>query len=174
MNNQDFYNICIKHFGFLIEEYSFHIVKSENFVTLFENENIFLKVVFDSQRSYEVDVYLGEVNSLTRDYVTSYDLRGLIELVDGHEESVYKVIQITNLNDLDKFIKILASIANKYIEQLILKSEDYFSKLSSLRICKEEEYAEKTQLARIRKSVHHAWGNKDYQSVVNLLGSIKK
>ena len=116
-----FDEIVIDKFKFLENEYSFIVSKRRTDSVEYESDSVEICIVYDSNRSYEVDIYVGLKNEITRGISYNFDevLRVFdisLDIGPSHQDS----------RSLKKYLKVLSQILNSECVQVLNGKKDVF------------------------------------------------
>lgn len=164
----DFANLVQKEFLFLVSDYRFRCIEATHYVVRFESDEVFVAVHYDADRSYELDVEIGELNVLYGGQERPFNLGEVLRLVGVAEKERYMLFQASTPSALAKCLAKLSSLLSAYAIELLQHNKLAFKRLSDLRERECDQYVLETKLARIRREVQIAWKNKDYAKVAEL------
>jgi len=164
----DFPNLVQKEFSFLVTDYRFRCINATNYAVRFESDEVFVVVHYDADRSYELDVEIGELNILYNGQERPFNLGEVLRLEGVAEKEKYTLFQASTLPALSNCVAKLSSLLSAYAVELLQHNKFTFKRLSDLRKKECDQYELEVNLAHIRREVQIAWKNKDYAKVVKL------
>lgn len=168
MSANEFVKLAKDKFGFLISEYNFRCVEATNYIVRFEGDKVFVSVRYDANRSYELDVEIGQLNALFSGQERPFNLGEILRLEGVAEKEYYTFFQANDSSALVNCIARLAFLLSNYAVGLLKNNIFSFKRLSDLREKECNQYELKTKLIHIRKEVRIAWKSKDYSKVAEL------
>lgn len=161
-------------FDFLSSKYGFHCVKKEQFFVRYESAKVFINLIFDGTRSYELGIGIGQKGITSGKHEQSFSLGEVLRCIEAPKHRAFDCVQVTTPELLSKFLFAYAELLDRYAKDLITGSESFFRRLSKCRDKECDAYEIETQLRQIRPLADEAWRNKDYAKFTDLLSPIKK
>ncbi|MDO6705964.1 hypothetical protein [Photobacterium sp. 1_MG-2023] len=168
MSTNNFESLVQKGFSFLVSDYHFRCVEVTNHVVRFESDKVFVAVRYDADRSYELDVEIGELNVLYGGQERPFNMGEILRLEGVAEKERYTFFQASTPSVLANCVAKLSSLLSTYAVELLQHNEFVFKRLSGLRERECDQYELKSKLAHIRREVQISWKNKDYAKVATL------
>lgn len=173
MLNLDFAGPAKISFNFLVTEYNFKLVQANDFLILYESDKIFVNVRFDNDRSYELDVELGERDALFNGRERPFSLTEVLRLKGAPAKDSYRCIMTSTQPVLVKFIAGLADRLKRYGAEFLDADKMAFEQLGDQREREGLAYAADQESTAVRRAVKDAWKEKDYHKIVELYESIE-
>jgi hypothetical protein len=155
-----------KHFAFLEKEYSFHRISSSSNEIRWENANVFVALYYDSQRSFELGVVIGQLGILANGQEIPYDL-GEIARWSGLTWGT-RAVTATNEEQLGARLAEMADVMMGGGRRLLLNETQAYAGLRQQRDRECAAYALEIALRQMRSSAEKAWVEKDFQKIVAL------
>ncbi|WP_353666536.1 hypothetical protein [Marinomonas sp. THO17] len=168
MDSGIFGSLVRKSFNFLISEYGFSVVKEDGFQVRFENDDVFLTVHYDANRSYELDVEIGQLKVLFNGEERPFNLGEVLRTERAAEGRGYRALQASDSDALESCITKLAALVSLNAKDYLLDNKFSFKRLSNLREEECNQYELKMKLEGVRREAQMAWQDKDYAKVVSL------
>lgn len=169
----DFPNLVQKEFSFLVSDYHFRCVEATSHKVRFESDEVFVVVHYDADRSYELDVELGELNVFYSGQERPFNMGEILRLEGAAKKETYKIFQASTLSALSSCIAKLSSLLSAYAVELLQHNKFAFKRLSNLREKECGQLELQARLSHIRKDVQSAWKKKDYAKVAKLYRSVE-
>lgn len=138
----------------------------------YENENIFLTINFDFQRSFELGVEIGRRRSASLE--RPFSLGEVLRLNCPEEAAPIDGMMVREATHLPGALERLAQLTSIHAVKFLQGSDLSFAQLARLRQMEGEAYALEKMLRAVRARSDAAWEKRDYQSVVSSLGSIEQ
>jgi hypothetical protein len=160
-----------RHLAFLTES-GYRCVESTPSWVRFESANVFVELVFDGNRSYELGLLFGLKRS-ARIGVVSFSIAELLRLRGAEEADRFSLIQVTSPESLASFVEQLAKMLRTYGSDIILGNEEIFAELAEQRQREVKAFALEGKLRMARAQAERAWRNKDYATVVAVLAPLR-
>lgn len=141
--NTDLIEVATGSFGFLIKEYGFRLIKSDNNSIRYQNAKVFLNISL-GRASLEIKV---EIGLLPNDYDNAehkFSINEIIELLGNRNETEYSYYQGITREQLQKNLPILAGLVKKYAgdvlkgDYLVIQNLERLRFDSSFGLAKEE------------------------------------
>jgi hypothetical protein len=149
-----------KHFGFLISEKNYKCTATTSSYVRFESPTTFVAIVFDGNRSFELDLLIGKTGSEN----PTFTIGEVLRLRGVSEREIFS--QVTTAEALSVGITKLAQAIRLYAEDFIIGNKKSFAELAKQRTRECENYALERNLRIARAEVEKAWHKKDYELVV--------
>jgi hypothetical protein len=157
-----------RHFAFLVSENGYKVIDSTPSRVRFESQKVFIELVFEGNRSYELGLLVG--NTKLKDIGNlAFSIDEILRFYGAPEAKRFSLIQVTSRDTLALFVEQLSNILRKYGKEFIEGDEKYFIELSKQRGREIENYALERNLRMARAKAETAWHNKDYATVVKIL-----
>lgn len=169
-----FANHVHESFEFLILKYGFQCASSSEHCVRYENDRVFVNVRYDKERSYELDVEVGQKNVLFNGQERPFNLGEVLRLKEVEAKEQYTFLQASNQQDLVGAIRRLASLLDIYASELLQGDQFAFKALANLREREGRQYALEKELQFIRSDADKAWEAKDYAKMVRLYSPVEQ
>lgn len=140
--------IAAKAFSFLVKEYGFHLVKSENITVRYQTAKVFFNISL-GRASMELKVEIGLLPSQYDDTQHKFSLNEIIELLGNGKEIEYPYFQGITKEQLQKHLPLLAGLVKRYAKD-VLKGD--FLIIQNLERLRSDTSAGLTQEARFDKA----------------------
>ncbi len=169
----DFKDSVLKSFDFLQSAYLFHCVEANDYSVRYENDTVFVVVLFDQGRSFELDVEIGQKGVLYGGQERPFNIGEVLRFKEVEKKEHYSFLQASDQTHLRNAINRLSVLLEKYGDDFLKGNRFAFKSLIDHRINECEEYAAARDLKFIRSEAEKAWREKDYRKVVSLYGPVK-
>lgn len=160
------------HFGFLEHDFGFHRVMVDDRFARWENNEVFVQVQFDAERSYEVGAEVGQSKVLFNGKERPFDL-GEVARMAGNSWSRFRVLHGHNEDTLDNALNELADVVKLHGHALLHNAATAFAILAKQREQECSDYAVETELRQMKATAEKAWREHDYPTIVDLYGQHK-
>ena len=168
LDSETFAVVVKSHFMFLETEYEYSIVKGDNYMLRYENKDVFLVVHYDAERSFELDVEIGQLKCLFNGQERPFTWGEVLRAEGLAEGEKYIAFQAVSCTSFHLGIAQLAQQVSRFSRGYLLNDELSFKRLSSLREFECDQYERERQLVGIRSEAQLAWQKKDYSALVAL------
>lgn len=165
--------VATKKFEFLESEYGFKCVKAGPWLVRYQSKLIFIDIRFDGERSYELGCGIGRNDNLRGSLNVPFNLGEVVRSKGYSEKDVATFFQVTSSENLEKFVNKLADFLIAYAQDLLEGSDESFNRVADFREKECEAYELETDLGYMRNQLDHAWKNKNYKKVIELLEPLK-
>lgn len=156
-------------FGFLETELCFQVASSEASRISYERGSFVVLVRYDSQRSYELTVDLGDRQKDQPLFNLGEALRSR-----GLPQEHPSAYQVAVENRLPEFLERLATDLKTHATSILSQEPASLEKLRQLRNRECEEFARERDLRHARANASDAWKAGDYGSVIRWLKPLEK
>lgn len=163
-----FKDYALASFRFLESDYSFTCVSAEEGRVRYESESVFVEVLFDGRRSFELDIGIGQRNVLHNGRERPFNMGEVLRAKGVEKAESYTFLQASTQERLQRAIERLSELLKKYGPELLKGSPFAFKSVAGLRVREGERYALDRDLKRIRREAQEAWKSKDFAKVVAL------
>lgn len=163
----------IQDFDFLEKDYGFKCTKTEPWLIKHVSDVVFVDILFDGYRSYELGCELGRNDDFEGSLERPFDLGEIVKYKEP-EKDIPTGFQVTNKESLKRCCGLLADQLKVYAHEFLTGSMDAFTLLTDFRNRECEEYAVKRDLGFMRSQLDAAWQNRDYKKVIKLLFPFKE
>jgi hypothetical protein len=154
-----------RHFGFLASENGYRCVESSPYRVRFQSPSVFIELVFDGNRSYELDLLVGQTVP-KESGITSFSISEILRLRRAPEAAQFSLVQVTSSEALASFVAQLAHLLQTYGGDIICGNDKSFVELAEHRQKEVKAYALERDLRMVRAKAEAAWSKKDYRAVV--------
>ena len=158
-----------RHFGYLESEMGYRRTESTPSRIRFESPTVFVELVYDGNRSYELGLLVGRVGSQNPPFTIDEILR----LRGALEAKAFSLEQVTTRDALDRWLEELAGVLRTFGSDFIAGDESSFVEIEEQRQAEVANYAIDRELRAARAKVEVAWRKKDYASVVQVLQPLR-
>ncbi len=159
-------------FHFLEQEYGFRCTETSPWLVSYESADVFVRVVFDGTRSYELSCSIGRNDNFYGSRDVPHDLGEVVRSKGVASQDAHAAFQVTTSESLKKFVAVLAGLLKQHGQDLLTGDDTAFTKVSAFRDADCAEYAVQAELAQMRSLLEAAWREKDYTRVVELLSPL--
>ena len=163
MSKQNFQILATEAFAFLESNFGFKLQLLAKDSVRYETEDVFVLISYDSQRSYELSLSLGQINSTTGQ---SFNFGEVLRSVKAPND-VATSYQVSSAPALGLFLKRLAMVLQTYCTAFLKNNVIAFAQLAQLRERECKEYALERNLRAARAKVEIAWRSKNFEAVVS-------
>ena len=161
-----------QHFGFLMSENGYRCTESTPYCVRFESPTVFIELVYDGNRSFELGLLVGETGSEAGGN-PPFSIDEILRFRQAPEAEKFSRIQVTSSDVLASFIEQLARILRAYGGDFIAGNGESFAKITEQRHRETKAYAFERDLRKARADADTAWHKKDYDSVVKALKPLR-
>lgn len=172
MDDFDFSAAVLQAFRFLREQFGFKCALHEPSAVGFESSSMFLNVVFDRHRSYEVTVEVGPLGQGPASDIVGYSLGEVLRFFGAPEAQKYAFIQSTDPTEISRLVSVIASLLRDRASRLLAGSSDALRGLAAQRRRETRQYAAEEELRRARALAMRAWRERRYGDYVTLLAPL--
>lgn len=131
----------------------------------FDSPTVFVTVVYDAIRSYELGVQIGQVGAAGH----PFELWTILRLAGQGELPEAKSVIHSRASDLQKNLERLAILFRQYASNLLIGDIELFRAVGRQRDADDDAYALKTALSYARQNAEKAWKQGRYEEVVKEL-----
>ena len=167
----DFANMARSAFAFLTDDEGFCVVHSGGERVRFESKSVYVEVLFDAQRSFEVGVQIGLADSLGPGKERPFSLSEILRLRRIPDTDILEGAQATTKSVLGTLLAALARKTRDHARDFLSGDADSYRELASFRELETESYAQEQRLRYMRADADAAWTAKDYLAVIKAYGS---
>jgi len=164
----NFTNLIKKEFNFLEENYDFTYEIIDDSHVRYENNEIFIRVMYDARRSFELALDLGQKNDKSNAH---YDLGHILGLKDINEQAYFMA---SSQKSLEICISRLSKLTSKYTIEFLENHEMYFQRLLKFKEKRQESYWLNKNLRLNREKLKNSWEKRDYLKFCELFPLIEK
>jgi hypothetical protein len=157
-----------QHFSFLIWENGYRCIESTPYRVRFESSTMFVEIVFDGNRSYELGLLVGQAASSSRGQ-PPLSIDEILRFRRAPEAESFSLLQVTTSEALAALIEELARLLRIYGSDLVAGNKLSFAALLRQRHTEVERYAVERGLRAARVEAEAAWLSKDYTAVIRAL-----
>jgi hypothetical protein len=153
------------YFGTLAGRFDLQCTASTDQFVRFQNKKVFLHVIFDAGRSFEIGVEIGQL-STTGLPERPFNLAEILRLQNAPDTGYVEKLQVSESAAQENAISRLAELTEKYAVGLLEGNELDFLRQAKFRDIECAEYALSRDLRRARQDAENAWAKQDYLGVV--------
>ena len=165
MKPEEFVALVRETFAFLEREYGFSFSWTDGYCVHFNSPNVFVSVMYDATRSYELSVDIGQVGTAGH----PFELWTILRAAGRGELLEAKTAISSQASDLPQHLERLASLFKQYASNLFTGDTHLFKALGQQRDADDAAYALETILSRARQKAEKNWKQKEYGEVVKQL-----
>jgi hypothetical protein len=165
MPKQDFQILAKEAFAFLEISFGFKLQLLAKDSLRYETQDVFVLIGYDSQRSYELSLDLGQINSTTGQ---SFNFGEVLRSIKAPRD-VASSYQVSSEQELKQFLDKLAQALQTYGAIFLKNDAIAFERLRQLREQEGKEYPLERNLRAARAKAEVAWHSKNYEVVVATL-----
>lgn len=169
----NFSRLVENKFSFLISEYGFRCVFAISDFVRFESEDVFVSIFYDSNRSYEIGVEIGQLNVLFNDKERPFNLVEILRLEGVVGEKDNMSLQAIDSINIINVISRLSVLLSTYAVEFLKNSQFDFRRLSNFREMECNQHELQSEWFSIRREAQVAWRKKDYLKFIELYSSFK-
>ncbi len=151
-------------FGYLERDFGYRITARSSDLITYGGNGVVVAVGYDSQRSYEVSVDLGEEGKGH----PRFDLGEALRSCDA-PKNLPSAYQVSDRVDLPRFLGDLAKNLRQYCSELLRGDQQAFERLQRLQEIECEKFGQERDLRYARNRAAQAWAVKDYERVISAL-----
>lgn len=156
-----------RHFDAAAQQFGLNCIASNEREVRYENDQVFLKINFDKDRSYEVNVELGKKD--VRYSGPPFSLSEVLRLRGVQDAISEDAIAASNDQRLQAALARLAELTVKHAADFLTGSDFSFAQLAKFRSKECIEYELAAKLRHARAAAEAAWQAHDYASIVKVL-----
>ncbi len=164
---------ALGEFSFLVSEYGLQCVSTHAGCVRYEGNSVFLSVLYDAGRSFELDVRIGQLGVLSDDPEMSFSLGEILKLAEVAEEEGYTHLQASDWHGMEKCLQRLAELSRKYLPDYLNNEATSFLKLSNFRGRECDNFEREAKLRDVRRKAQVEWAGKNYLGVYRLYKEIE-
>ena len=157
----------LRHFGFLVSDKGYRCTESSPYRVRFESSTVFIEILFDGHRSYEINLVIGKIGSNNGGRRFSID--EILRFCKAPEAKRFSLIQVVSRETMTSFVAQLAEMLKKYGDDFVAGNEERFKELALQRKREVEKYALEYKLRTARANAAVAWHKKEYSAVIKIL-----
>jgi len=172
MKPEEFVLLVQNTFAFLERECDFTFSWRGGFIVRFNSPRVFVTVVYDATRSYELGVQMGLQAGIEYDVERPFEIWEMLRVVGQGELPEAKSVIQSRTSDLRKHLETLADLVRHYASTLLTGDLHLFRELGRQRDADTAAYALKTALSYARRNAEKAWKQERYEAVVEELESV--
>lgn len=161
-----------RYFSFLVKEYGYRRTQSIPYLVRFESPTAFVELVYDGNRSFELNLLVGEMSSKASGS-PPFSIDEILRFRCAPEAKQFALVQVTSKEVMASFVEQLAEMLRAYGGDFIHGNEQSFAEIAEQRRREETAYALKRDLRKAREEAELAWRGKDYSAVINALRPLR-
>ena len=167
-----FENIAKSAFGFLESKYRFSCVELGPWCVRYESPKVFVLVMFDGTRSYELGCSIGRMDDFEGSRQVPFELGEVMRAEGISNENMS--FQVTTSDALRTFTCRLAEQLERCAHRVLTGDDSVFKSVSDLRNRECAKYATEKRLEQTKTAAESAWQSKEYRKVVELLSPVQE
>ena len=158
-----------RSFGFLLRERGYTCTESTPCRMRFESRTVFVELVFDGERSFELGLLVGKRDA----YSPPFSIDEILRFRRAPDAASFSLIQITTSLAMARWVQKLADALRTYGSDLLTGNSTSFAELANC--CRKEArtYALRERLRAARPNPDAAWRRRDYATVVKALKPLR-
>jgi hypothetical protein len=168
-----FVEAVMSNFKFLLEDFPFRCVKKDVTIVRFESNSVFVNVYY-GRKSFELNVEIGELVSVSGHPEVSYTIGEILHLVCPKKAENYHPYQVHTVETVKKFVAELAKLVKEYALPALTGNHDFFQQVGEVQEKRSDTYLKELRLNRTRTEVETAWHQKNYPRVIELYDSMRE
>ena len=161
--------LVMDRFGFLERDFGFCRVTTHDRLARWENNNVFVQVHFDSDRSHEVGAEIGQLKVLSNGKERPFDF-GEVARMAGKSWDQFRVLQGHDDKSLNNALTELTNVLKQHCQTLLRNETIAFADLAKQREQECSDYATERDFRLMMARADKAWQEHDYQTIVDLYG----
>lgn len=161
-----FNEIVHQQFDGLASHYRMRCIASTETFVGFQNDAVFLQVLFDVGRSYEIGVEIGQIPGAGVPE-RPFNIAEVLRLRNASDAAYVANLEASQSESREHAIIRLAGITKNWAAELLSGSVQAFVRLGRFRNAECADYAMKRDIGYARHNAEAAWEKKDYVGVVN-------
>lgn len=169
MKPEEFASLVREVFAFLEREYAFAFSWRSGYMVRFDSPRVFVTVVYDATRSYELGVEIGLRAGIEWNIERPFELWTILRSVGQSELFEAKSAVQSRPSDLRKNLEKLADLVRQHASALLIGDIEAFRTLGRQWDADCAAYALETALRYARQNAEKAWKQGKYQEVVKEL-----
>lgn len=158
-----------RHFRFLVTDKGYRCVMSSPSRVRFESSKVYVELVFDAIRSFELELIIGEMGSEK----IAFTLGDVLRRNHAHQTDDLLFVQVQTPDALAEWVAKLADALRRYGDDVLEGKKEAFAELAQHRTREAENYARERELSAARVEVETAWRSKDYATIVRVLSPLR-
>lgn len=155
-------------FSFLVADLGFTCTACGPSRVRFESSTMFVELLFDGSRSYELSLWVGKSN-VENCGIPPFSLDEILRLCHSSEAERYSLVQVTTREMLAAWIAQFAEVLRTYGVDILTGDASLYAALQEQRHLEIERSALERDLRSARAEAESAWGKKDYAVMVKAL-----
>jgi hypothetical protein len=168
--SMSFSELASKHFHFLPRDYGFNPISQTDSHVRWENGQVVVELIYDSGRSFEVSLSIGNGSGQAGTSKANFDLGEIVRLTNLHCNPLSTFFQASNERKLDWVLHEMAKLLRDFGSRMLRGDTASFERLAEQRLYEGEQHAKETHLREVRREVEQAWKKSDHGRVVALCG----
>lgn len=158
-----------RHFGFLVSDMGFTKTERTPCRVRFESPAVFVEMVFDGHRSYELCLWIGQLGS----QAPPFSIDEILRLRGAPDASSFSLVQVKTEAVAAAWLEKLAGALRLYGREFLAGNTKCFEEISEMRRREVQGYALDRELRSARAKAEAAWLSKDYAGVVQALQPLR-
>lgn len=169
MDEFGFGEIVLRHFGYLISEYEFRVESHQENAVAFVSPNANLRVEFDAERSFEIDLELDCNHSNKPGTEPPFSLDEALEAVGRPDYESFALMQASTKDQLERCIARMAEVTRTHLPPFLKGDKPAYEKAELIREGRIEKADAKRGLEMMREELSAAWEAGDFPCVIRVL-----
>lgn len=158
-----------RSFGFLLLERDYKCTESSPYRVRFESATVFVELVFDGDRSYELGLLVGKGDA----YSPPFSIDEILRLRRAPDAALFSLIQVTTDEAMAMWVQKLAEALRTHGGDFIARDSTSLAELADHRSKDARTHALELNLRAARADADAAWRKKDYWTVVKSLKPLR-
>jgi len=173
MNASHFADLVKNCFGFL-EDLSFAYTWDGGFSVRFNSSTVFVAVVYDATRSYELRIEIGLQAGIVRPIERPFSVSELLRVAGRPDLAEATSLIQARPDEVGDRLEWLANVLSKHGQEFLNGELEVFNALDEQREADCRAYAARSEVLYAKREAAKAWNEKNYGEVVRQLDPIKE
>lgn len=172
MPNLNLQKHALQALEFLVSEIGYRCTAQASYRVRFESPAVFVDVIYDGGRSYEIELLIGRIGLEPREQA-AFSIGEILRLRHAPDAEEFALLRASSEEQLVGHLEKVAKALKAYGKDLLLGNVDGFTELVRQRRRESEVYALERELRQARAVAQAAWDAGDYAGVVSVLGRLR-
>lgn len=172
MSKTEFVKMVEQSFERILRQYGFTVADGTDASAILVTDRIFVSVIYDKARAFEVLVNLGRFSDATTSKVP-FNLGEVFREFAVPNSSQRSYLQSASISRVAEFLESVSIALAEHCDQILRGEEDAFNRVEIRRTIEAREYTLRVQLEGIRKDADLAWQQKNYNAYASLLSGLE-
>jgi len=158
-------------FGYLVRDFGYELVQSDDYTVRFERRPIFVTIGYDAVRSHEISIWVGHGN----DAEPPFELADVLRAT-GCDQEYVDIVELMQTEDevaLARLLQRAGNLLRAHGTAFLRAAEKAFANARGLRSGRAAEYTTRIQNRCVLEAADTAWMDRDYGRVHELLNPIR-